>query len=312
MELLTEAYMVDVGINQGLVSDMLAYRDRALRLTTQVYRKSGIQLVKMLIDATAHPRGLEIIVSDALQYLGFVVVRLAKQGEPEGTATAPTTPRENDVKASYCFTFDAKSSISGKAQTKDLNIARLTAHRDDNNCSHILVVAPDYQNGALQEDCDRYNVTPMRAKDLAKLLMLSAATGPLNLNRFRSVFELSDPDAVHSWVEKLDAEVKAMPHLTLDTVLTVLHGRYVGPNSITTSVIADRIGQLPGVTAYPKNEEVQSLIAGLAVLVPSLVQIVGSNVYLSTSPEKIREAILSQISMVPPDYRAGIDTNLKA
>lgn len=311
VELLSEAYMIELGINQGFVTETLQYRDRALRLTTQVYRKSGVQIAQMLLDSTKHPKGLEIIVGDALQYLGFIVKRMAKPGEPEGTATAPTTPLENDVKSTYSFTYDAKSSQDDKVQTKDLNIARLTGHRDANGGDHILVVAPDYQNGNLQEDCAKYSVTPMRARDLAKLLMLCAATGPLNLNEFRKVFDFTDPNAIHDWVETLDSKVKASPRLSLDTILTVLHGRYIGPNAITTSVIADRISQLPNVNKNPKTEEVQSIIAGLSVLVPSLVQIMGSNVYLSTSPEKIREAILTQISTIPPDYRAGIDDNLE-
>ena len=225
----------------------------------------------MLLNATDHPKGLERIVGDALQYLGFIVKLLGQPGEPEGVATAPITPTENDMRVSYNFTYDAKSSGKGKSKTGNLNIAGLARHRENYHADHALVVAPDYETGALQQECRSHSVTPMRAQDLAALLLLTAATGPLDLKEFRSVFQLADPDKVHEWLEKFSEITQSRRKLTFDVFLRALEAiGYSGPDALTTSVLADRIRQLSDITSSSTRTDVSQLIYGLAVLVPNL------------------------------------------
>lgn len=319
VELLTEAYMLDVGISEGQLQEIREYKDQAFRLIAQVRRRTGTQLAEMLVNATDNKKALETIVSDALEYLGFDVTRMAQPGFPEGVATAPTPPDINDKRVSYSFTFDAKSAKYGKVQTGNVGSAGLVRHREDHDAEHILVVAPDYEvtpgkGGQLPDivqECQMQGITPMRAGALAKLLMLAAATGPLNLTEFRSVFALRHPDAIDTWVADLTTRAKATPRLSLDLFLAALAGiGYSGPNAIHTTVIADRIHQLPGERPHPSRLDIRNLAAGLAVLVPSLVRVTGDNVYLSTSPQKLREAIVAQIQAIPPEYRFGIDETL--
>lgn len=280
IDFLTEAYMVDIGIDRELISEAWDYRDRALRLVTQLHRKSGAQIAQILLDTTRYWKGLEIILGDALESLGFDVERLATPGEPEGVATAPTTPRADDTPNNYVFTYDAKASAKtsakafgkGKAKTKDIATAGLARHRKKHGADHVLVVAPDYEMGALQEECEMLSITPMRVEDLAALVMLVVATGPPDLTEFRSVFDLRDPDQVHEWVEEFSRKSKEVPRVSLDVFLSALVGiGYTGPNAITTSVVADRISQLPGIDVYPKRKQIRDLVSGLEVLVPSLV-----------------------------------------
>ncbi len=310
VELLTQANMLDLGIGEGQLREVLEYKDQALRLVAEVHRRTGTQITEMLLGVTDDWKGLERIVGDALEYLGFEVTPLAQSGEPEGLATAPTTPAEEDTKASYTFTYDAKSSKSGKAKTGNVNPGALARHRRKYGADHTLVVAPNYQAGALEEECRDNHVTPMRAVDLAALLMLAGSIGPINLNDFRSVFELHDPDAVHDWVEKTSGELKAKRTLTLNHVLQAIEAiGYEGPNAVNVVVIADRIGNVPGMTT-PTRREVGDVLRGLAVLVPSLVRITKDDVFLSQSPQKLRDAILSQISGIPAEYRYGMDEQL--
>lgn len=319
VELLTEAYMLDIGINEGQLQEVREYRDQAFRLIAQVRRRTGAQIAEMLVNSTDNKKALETIVSDALEYLGFDVVRMAQPGFPEGVATAPMPPDVDDERVSYSFTYDAKSSRSGKVQTGNVGSAGLVRHREDHKADHILVVAPDYEVAArndgqlpdIIQECQMQNITPMRAEALAKLLMLAAATGPINLTGFRAVFELRDPNAVDVWVNELLATTKATPRLSLDLFLAALADiGYAGPNAIHTTVIADRIHRLPGERPHPTRTDIRNLAAGLAVLVPSLVRVTGDNVYLSTSPQKLREAIVAQIQAIPPEYRFGIDETL--
>jgi len=309
VDLLTQAWMLDIGIADSQLREIEDYRDQSLRLVAQVRRRTGVQIAEMLINATSRSKGLERAVTDALDYLGFVVEPLGQPGEPEGVATAPTTPWEGDVQAAYKFTYDAKSSKSGKVTTGNLNTAGLVRHKEKYEADHILVIAPEYQEGALQKECSKHGVAPMRASDLAALLMLSGSVGPIDLNAFRAVFELHDPEQVHQWVQQLAASMKSRRGLSLRLVLEALQNiGFRGPNSVTTSVIADRIGT--STSSTPTRAEVQNVIRGLSVLVPSLIRITGDDVYLSASPEKLRDAILRQISGVPEEYLFGMDQEL--
>lgn len=324
VDMLTEAYMLSIGIDEGQLSEIREYRDQAYRLIAQVRRRTGKQIAEMLVNATDNKGALETIVGDALEYLGFDVERMAQPGFPEGVATAPATPSapmkpgEEDERVSYRFTYDAKSSQSGKVKTGNIGTAGLVRHREDHKADHILVVAPDYEVTItnptklpdLIQECRRQSITPMRAEALAKLLMLAATTGPLNLIEFREVLNLNDPNEVDTWVSKWSAEVEARPRLSLDLFLTALvEIGYAGPDAIHASVIADRIKNMDGVKAPPRRSEIVNIAAGLAVLVPNLVRVNSgsSNIYLSTSPQKLRDAIVAQIQEIPSKYRFGID-----
>lgn len=316
VDLLSDAFMADIGIDDDQLRQTREYRDQLFRLVAQVNRRSGAQIVAMLLGTTDQDKPFEYIVGDALSYLGFAVQRLGeggKSGLPEGVATAPTTPEhtppsKDDKATSYKFTYDAKSAKDGRAKTGNLNIAGLDRHRDDYDADHILIVAPDYEMGALQKECKKHGVTPMRARDLAELLMLTVTIGPLSLIEFRQVLYLSDPDQVHDWVSQLSEESKNARRISLDLLIRVLDNiGYAGHNAIHASVIADRIRQHTENSYQPKEKDVRSVVGGIAILVPSLVRITREGyVFLSTSPEKLRAAIRGQVSALPEEYRFGI------
>jgi len=76
--------------------------------------------------------------------------------EPEGVATAPlTTDRGNQQEQSYSFSYDAKSTKRPdcKVSNKEVGAGRLKRHRDKHSANFSLVVAPDYELGALQTEC---------------------------------------------------------------------------------------------------------------------------------------------------------------
>ena len=323
VDLLTEAHMSDIGIDDDQIRETREYRDQLYRTIAQVNRRSGVQIAAMLLGTTNRDTPFEYAVGDALSYLGFAVQRLGEGGKsdlPEGVATAPIpaepTPISRDDKIkSYKFTYDAKSSKNGKAKTGNLGISGLARHRDDYDAEHVLVVAPDFEMGALQKECRKNEVTPMRAKDLAELLMLTAAFGPLDLEQFREVLYLCDPDEVHAWVSDLSIERKTARHLSLDLILDALdHIGFEAKNAIHVSVIADRINQITEDQVKPNEKDVRSIVFGLAVVVPSLVRVVPRTgyVFLSTSSDKLRVAVRQQVDALPPEYKFGLDELLNS
>jgi hypothetical protein len=148
----------------------------------------------------------------------------------------------------------------------------------------------------------------MRAEDLASLLLLAAARGPLDLREFHNIFALYDPDEVHSWVEQFSDRAKQLKVVPLGMLFDVLAEiGYAGPDPLTTSVIADRIR----MHGYEANRlDIRRVVSGLEVLVPSLIQSLGDDVFLATTPQRLREAIINQIRAIPPQYRFGLDDSL--
>jgi len=193
--------MADIGIHEHRLAEIRDYKDRALRLVAQVRRRSAAQIATLLKNATAHPKGFERIIGDALDYLGFSVERLGASGEPEGVATAVVTPASGDVRVAYKFTYDAKSSETGRAKTHNVGVAGLARHRKDYNADFTLVVAPGFNAGALEKEARENAVTPMLASDLARLVMATVGYGPFNLVEFRGLFSLYSPTSVTGWID---------------------------------------------------------------------------------------------------------------
>lgn len=311
VDLLTQAYMADLGIHEDMLGQIAEYRDQSLRLVAQLRRRTGVQLAEMLSVATSDEKALETIVTEALDYMGFTVVAHGQPGEPEGVATAPATPQEGDVPVTYSFTYDAKSTGAKKVKTSNLNIAGLVRHRNDHNAEHILVIAPDYQMGALQDECANNGVTPMRASDLGKLLLLVATSGHFDLVEFRDVFERHDPNEVGTWVEAFIESTRKRQRLSLDTVLTALARiGYGGPDTLTASVIAREAREVTGDPEYPTRQAVSYVLYGLSVLVPRLVQVSGDNVYLGADPATLRQEIVKQLQRIPTELQSPAEVAL--
>ena len=109
--------MITLGIDPGAVEEAYQYRDQVMRVLARLRRRTGAQIAQLLEESTGHSRGLEVIVGEALDYLGFVVTPIGGRGEPEGVAKAALTPRKDDQPETYSFTYEAKSTnkSSGKS-----------------------------------------------------------------------------------------------------------------------------------------------------------------------------------------------------
>lgn len=310
VDLLTDAFMVDIGIPEDRLTEIRNYKDRALRLVAQVRRRSAAQIASLLNNATAHPKGFERIVGDALDYLGFSVERLGQSGEPEGVAIAVITPAANDARVAYKFTYDAKSSESGKAKTHNVGIAGLARHRRDKNADFTLVVAPGFNAGALEQEARENLVTPMLASDLARLVMATVGYGAFDLVEFRGVFALYSPTSVTAWVDGLisgRANKKLLSLATLISALTELTSANPDrPDMLHCSQIAEQCRKILGDMQFPTRVDVAKAIGGLALIVPNVISVSNQDVFMNASATKIRETIVRQLNTLPDDLRYGM------
>ena len=312
-DFLTELYLIAHEVDSVALDEGRAFRDEFLRLLAQLNRRTGGQIAQMLLEATDKEKALEEILGDALDYIGFNVTPIGGSGQPEGVAEAPLSPNADPPQGPFTFTYDAKSTskANGRVSNKDVGAGRLDRHRREHEADFALVVAPDFQNGALQDECRESKVTPMRANDLASLLILSARTGTLNFVKFRGVFKLYDPDEVHNWVEKFTSDVESEPHVPIGDLLWAFEAIGIdGPDELETTVIADRLRSKYSNPTFPSERHIRDAVAGLSVFLPAIVRNNNKQVYLSAGPKDIRNALIDQLQLLPESIRAKIDYDI--
>jgi hypothetical protein len=225
VNLLTDVYTLDIGVEPGTLEHIRNYRDMLMRYRALQSRRSGTLIAKLLLQTqndSAQSRRLEAAVTDGIRYLGFEVQPLAKPGEPEGIARAfaapvPTNPTSQTPRQPlYTFTFDAKSSKHEVAATGNINHAGMVEHRERYKANHALVVAPGFSDGALATRCKQQKIAPMTARDLGRLLEYTVEFGAIPVTKLREVLQIYDPDEVETWVTDLEAWMKAQRPLTID------------------------------------------------------------------------------------------------
>ena len=308
LDFLVETRMITLGIDPGAVEEVNQYRDQVMRVMARLRRRTGAQIAQLLEESTGHSRGLEVVVGEALDYLGFLVTPIGGNGEPEGVAKAALTPRIDDQPETYSFTYEAKSTgrRSGRVPSDDVNPGKLQRHRLKHRADYTLVVANDFADGVVVEECERYHVTPMRATDLATLLIRSGNRGMIHLSTLRTVFKFHDPDSVHDWVQTLTIDGVPEHALTLELLLDGIETvGFEGPDVINSSTVARELRQKLGQIDRPTNTEVKAVAQGLGVLLPGLIEVSGQgDLYLAGSVQVIRQRIREMLDRFPTSLLA--------
>ena len=308
LDFLVETRMITQGIDTGAVEEVYQYRDQVMRVLARLRRRTGAQIAQLLEESTGHSRGLEIIIGEALDYLGFVVTPIGGNGQPEGVAKAALTPRTDDQPETYSFTYEAKSTTrkSGKVPSDDVNPGKLQRHRLKHRGDYTLVVAHNFAEGVIVEECTQYQVTPMRAADLATLLIRSGKRGMIPLSTLRTMFQFHDPDSVHDWVQTLTVDGAPEHALTLDLLLDGIEAvGFEGPDVINSRTVALELRRILGEKDRPTNTEVKAVAQGLGVLLPGLIEInVQGDLYLGGPVSVIRQRIREMLDRLPTSLQA--------
>lgn len=314
VNLLSDVYALDVGIDPNHLRDVRDYRDRLMRFRALQRRKSGTYIAKLLLQ-TQHEsdasKKLEAVVSDALSYLGFRVTDLAKPGEPEGIASAFPTPTriaptdDEPEPPLYSFSFDAKSSKHEAAKTGNLCLDGVVEHRNRYKAKYALVVAPGFQQGAVSQRCGELKVTPMKGHDLGRLLEFTVEYGALPLDELEQIFRFHDPDKLTKWVDELGEQLKTRRRLSIDVFLKALDAlKGKVPDALSASTIALTIRDNLKVPTV-MEKDVISLVRGLAILVPDLIGIEDDKVVVNASAERVAAAVQAQLEKLHAEDEAA-------
>ena len=109
-----------------------------------------------------NPDRLEECTCDAFVSLGFDVMRLGKNGKPDGVAIANLPAGENNVPRRYKISLEAKSKEESnkRLSEKDVRPSTIIRHRKKWVCDHAIVVGQAFQtskgdSSALGQLCRR-------------------------------------------------------------------------------------------------------------------------------------------------------------
>lgn len=303
-EVLTEAHLYELGIEEAQVNSILRRRDSTLRELSLSDRESAPAVAQMLKDSIADPTGLEEAVHRAFLALGFESTIIRGNGKPDGKADAVLGYTETEKRASYSLTYDAKSTSKDRIQAGTTKLSAIKRHQKDYNADYSVVVAVDFEGGddansAVSKESLQQCVTLIRARDLVRLLLLSAPK-QINLLRIKDLLlTCRAPYQVTAWIDAVANE-----DIHFGPVKEVLETIYELQQKDTEApeIASVRI-KLNEKTGSPLSRpELKSLIESLRVLVPGFISIDGERIGIQARPAKVLEVINGAINRVPTAF----------
>lgn len=302
-EVLTEAHLYEIGIDETLINEILDRRDETLRELSYSDRDSAPLVAQILNDSLDDSGMLEEAVFKSLLSLGFKVTKIGGNGKPDGKADAFLGYGPNHENQNYSLTYDAKSTKKQRIAANTTNMASLNRHKEDYGADFVLVVAVDYEGGndptsALFKMAKQQKVTVMRASDLIRLLLLSSPK-QIGLNQIKELFEnCHTPLEVKQWIDnKQEEEVEFGP---IKEILDIIY-KFQSEDTEQPEIASIRIVLNSDFDLNLSKEKIKSMIQSLISIVPGFISIDDEKVGINGSPEKIMEVISAKISGVPSE-----------
>jgi len=304
-EVLTEAHMYEIGINEDSIHSIMRRRDRIIRELVFSDRLSAPLVVNIIKDALADPTGLEEAVYKAFLTLGFEANKIGGNGTPDGKATAILGYTEANKCENYSLTYDAKSSGKQKIQAGTAKLSAVNRHRSDYSSDFAVVIAIDFEGSsdpesAISIEARQQCVTVMKAQDLMRLLLL-AVPKQLGLKKIKELFETCyAPMDVTKWIDELAAtNVEKGP---INELLDVIYD-YQRTDSEPPELASVRVALNTKMNKNYSKLEIKDLLSSLRILVPNFINMEGDKVGLNQNPKVVKQAIDSATNSVPLDFQ---------
>ena len=304
-EILTEAFLLELGVEQDIVRTVMERRDQLFRELTHNDNPNAPYVASMIREALADPSGLENAVFFGFKSLGFQTTKIGDRGKPDGVATAtlgvcPSTKKRLD----YSITYDAKSTKRDKIKAQDIKTAACVRHRKDYDADYSVVIAIDFEgsdnpDSAASKEAKQQRVTLIKANDFWKLVLI-AIPNQLNYSDYRNLLEnCHTVIETQEWIDQI-----AHRKIQKKPIRELLE---------TTAELARKDTEPPNIHAVrAKNKELEnhsiddlmSLVRSLENLVPRLISIdKKGSISLETNPERIIESMNRVLeNQIPPEY----------
>lgn len=310
-EVLTEAYLYELGLEPTQVQDAMQRRDELLRHFARSMRRTANLIARDLEDAATDQYRLELELVAAFNSMGFEAIHIGGNGPPDGTAVAHLSARDN-VQRRYVVSLEAKSKQKPGARVaaRTVNISAVARQRDDYKCDHAVVVAPEFpttqgKNCALLKEAqaDRDNtgksITFVRIVDLARLVRLVPLKN-VGLDALRKLFkECTAPEEAKSWIDVVaGAKVGKPPYKDILATIWELQ-REVPSEAVEWAAITTALRR--GTKAITlKKDELIDLCKAMQRMTPQVV-VREHSVELTAPPERVMEAAGKTLQDFPED-----------
>lgn len=305
-EVLTEAHLYELGIDETDINIIMKKRDETLRQLALSDREGIPAAAQLLRDSIAIPTGLENAVYRAFSALGFEARTIGGKGKPDGYAEAILGYTAEGISKNYSLTFDAKSTAGPRIAAGTAKLSALKRHQADYAATYSVEVAKGYEGeddpeSAISKESLQQKVTVMKAQDLARLI-LYAAPKQLGLAKLQNLFETCfTPAQVTAWVDKLVAE-KPDQGPYFDIIGIIYNLQKIDREPPTIEVVRMKVNEKLGKSFSTFN--IKSYIEALRNIVPGQFHFDGKYVSVDCSPEIIKQHITKAInSEIPSPMR---------
>ncbi len=303
-EILSEAQMIEAGIDDEKRRSLFLKKDQTLRAIASNDKNNPATVAQMIADSEQNADGLEEAVVAAFHCLGFDAVRVGGKGKPDGIAYAHLGSSDG-ADSSYIITLEAKSTKHSKASSGNISVSNIDNHRQANNAQYAVVVAPDYQgkddeSSVINTEARKFSehVTLLTTSDLITLVTIS---GPkqISLVRLQDFFKTcATPAESAKWIAdaKASAVVKP-PYLDIIETAYRMQKEDTERPTISSMRFANESLKVYG------NKKIEGWVEILTRQLPGFISLDDGVVSLNTSPDKIRKALQEIHSALPPEYR---------
>jgi len=303
-EVVMEARLYQTDLDADSVEDFMRQRDDLLRYAARASgsRNSAV-IADALLDAATDKDALEQQLVAAFERMGFDAYPLGKKDKPDGIAEAWLAGGK-DGPRSYKISLEAKSKESpGKpVSTAQVGIAAVARHRDDNNCEHAFVLAPEFASTAGEKSTldreirangerTRKTITCMRVVDFADLVRMQP------LKRLTPV-ELQDlfktcrtPEQSAEWLHKANERSVAAPPFA--EVLNTIYKcqRDNNNESVQYPAVQALLREIHGIRLT--TPELRAICQALGQMAAPFVFAGKANVEVQIKPDQILESMRS-------------------
>lgn len=300
-EILTECSLLENGVNQDKVKEIMLRRDAILRELTYSDKPNAPFVASLLSVALGNPSELEKVVSQAFNSLGYESTPIGGPGKPDGKAVAYLGPLNSPD--NYSLIFDAKSTSNDRIKAATAHISGIDRHRDDYNANFACVISigfegSDDETSAVNKEAKKHKINLIRARDLMTLVLLSSPK-QVGLRELKTFFEECHTVIETSqWIENLKNK-----QITQGPIKELLEETFKLIKSDTEPAHLRALRERNIELKKSSSDDLRSLVESLQRLVPGYINISNDIISLNVPPEKVLKAIQTFTTDVPVEFR---------
>lgn len=308
-EILTEANLYHMGVEENKISDILTRRDEMLRyFVRSAKRRTPGMIALALTDAKDNDNRLEEEMRAAFEAIGFDnVIRIGGNGKPDGTAEAYLSPAADGSVQSYKVGLEAKSG--NKVSAHRLGVSGISRHMKEFQCHHHVVIGNGFETTNGDDSATVKEIKEIRQRtgktivlmlidDLARLVRLVPAKR-IGLQRLRELFSTCiTPEQTKVWIDHIEQEVPLkLPYREiLDTIWDRAHKRSDEAVDYGAVMVALEYRDPP---IHISSAELIELCKVMQVMAPGIVFARPNTVEIGRRPDLVLKDIQEAIGEYP-------------